>query len=282
MNHLEPDKTKEDMIRKITEVFQATNGNILSREGAVDPADAGAKIFEAPLIKFASANDGLWEEYHAPDVIGSWFMGPKEWLAGAETVICFFLPFSEYIRKDNYKAPEIVSTAWLQSWKEGQEFVLDFERAVVDMLEAEGSRCCAPTLDERYQSFMKELFSSNWSERHAAFAAGLGTFSLSKGMITERGIAGRFGSVITDRSIEPDQREYHDIYEYCINCGACARRCPANAISREYGKNHEICNDYQVRKCAPYEPLCACGKCQTMVPCETGIPGKGRKYAESL
>jgi len=35
---------------------------------------------------------------------------------------------------------------------------------------------------------------SSWSERHAAYAAGLGTFSLNDALITPKGIAHRLGS----------------------------------------------------------------------------------------
>jgi epoxyqueuosine reductase len=40
-------------------------------------------------------------------------------------------------------------------------------------------------------------YASSWSERHAAYAAGLGTFGLCDGLITARGKAVRFGSIIS-------------------------------------------------------------------------------------
>lgn len=43
---------------------------------------------------------------------------------------------------------------------------------------------------------------SRWSERHAAYAAGLGTFSLSDGFISSRGIAHRCGLCQTKVSCE--------------------------------------------------------------------------------
>jgi epoxyqueuosine reductase QueG len=39
----------------------------------------------------------------------------------------------------------------------------------------------------------KYVFSSNWSERHAAYTAGLGTFGLCDGLITPLGKAMRVG-----------------------------------------------------------------------------------------
>ena len=47
---------------------------------------------------------------------------------------------------------------------------------------------------------------SNWSERHIAYAAGLGTFSLSDGFITERGIAHRCGSAVVGLELPASPR----------------------------------------------------------------------------
>ena len=96
----------------------------------------------------------------------------------------------------------------------------------------------AQSLDDHNESTLS--YTSNWSERHVAFVCGLGTFGLSKGLITKKGIAGRFGSIITELTLSPDQREYHCIYEYCSMCGACVKNCPVNAISLDKGKNHAI------------------------------------------
>lgn len=91
---------------------------------------------------------------------------------------------------------------------------------------------------DRAEKWQGASYTSNWSERHVAFVCGLGTFGLSKGLITEKGIAGRLGSLIVSEKFAPRTREYTDIYEYCTRCGACIRRCPAGAISLENGKEH--------------------------------------------
>ena len=111
-----------------------------------------------------------------------------------------------------------------------------------------------------------------WSERHAAYVCGLGTFGLSKGLITRKGIAGRFGSVVTDIELEPDPREYSGVYDWCINCGACIARCPAKAISFEKGKEHSPCLDMLLQSGKRFAPRYGCGLCQTGVPCEHQRP----------
>jgi epoxyqueuosine reductase QueG len=120
-----------------------------------------------------------------------------------------------------------------------------------------------------------ERLVSNWSERHVAFVCGLGTFGLSKGLITEKGVAGRFSSIVTDMGLSPSVRPYEGLYDYCIFCGLCARRCPANAISLDTGKAHEPCEAFLNETRALFSPRYGCGKCQSGMPCESRIPAKG-------
>ena len=105
-----------------------------------------------------------------------------------------------------------------------------------------------------------------------AFIAGLGTLSLNRSLITERGSAGRLGSVVTDLPLKPTPRYYKEIEENCTHCGACIHRCPPQAID-ETGKNHAICSNYLDGVLKQFSPRYGCGKCQTAVPCEERIPG---------
>ena len=147
---------------------------------------------------------------------------------------------------------------------------------IADALRAEGFKAEIPAVSDRFKIYRDanavQPFASNWSERHTAFACGIGTFSLSKSMITEKGSAGRFGSIITDAVFEPTVRKYEDIYEYCSMCGACQVRCPAGAISLAKGKDHWLCSEYVDKMGEKYDPRYGCAKCQCGCPCEKGIP----------
>jgi epoxyqueuosine reductase len=100
----------------------------------------------------------------------------------------------------------------------------------------------------------------------------LGTFGLSKGLITAKGVAGRFASIITELELPPDTRNYKSIYEYCSLCGACVKKCPAGAISIKKGKDHIACSAFLDKTTEKYAPRYGCGKCQTGVPCENKVP----------
>ena len=68
----------------------------------------------------------------------------------------------------------------------------------MEQLEAAGIEAVAPLLSPHWARSDQGPYApcSNWSERHAAYAAGLGTFGLCDGLITPVGKAMRTGSVV--------------------------------------------------------------------------------------
>ena len=268
--------TSQDLSRDCLDIFTQTEGN------TVDIPDIGETVlYDTPLIGFASADDELFERFRRKEVIGANFMGPHEWLPEAKTVISFFLPISETVRKSNLADATDPSKEWLYARIEGQEFIGRYMAAIKKHLEEKGISACVPSSDERFGlkiEFTVEGFrpafhaDSKWSERHAAYACGLGTFGLSRGLITEKGMAGRFASIIVSEPFEPTPRKYTGIDDYCIKCGACIRKCPVNAISLKHGKNNLQCHRHVEKMKKKYSPRYGCGKCQVGVPCEARCP----------
>ncbi len=255
--------------------------NYVSEEDALAPELAGLRIYDPPLLGCASADDALFTELQRPGAVGPQFMPPERWLPGARSVISFFLPFSGEIRRSN-RSGASASSQWLHGRIEGQRMVMQLAAYIAGELESAGFPSVVPCSDPRFKSVTAPnpavwdgaSFTSNWSERHIAYACGLGTFSLSKGLITPRGVAGRFGSVVTTLALEPSGRPYAGLYDYCTRCGACAARCPAGAISLEHGKDHVKCAAYLNATRMEGKPYYGCGKCQCGVPCESGIPAR--------
>lgn len=274
---------KEQIVAKINELFATLPRNVLTQQDAIPAQYVGTVLFDAPLVGFGAADDALFDEYKKGGVIGPWHMSPNEWLGGAQSVISLFFPISEQVRASNRSMKTQASAQWTYARIEGQRYITQFTKALEAWLAENGVRVCVPANDPRFAGVRfgkgidgyemdETIFGSRWSERHAAYVCGLGTFGLSKGLITKKGIAGRFASVIVDLQLPADKRAYTDIYEYCTRCGACAARCHVNAIDLEHGKDHMICGKEQDRSSVIHAPRYGCGLCQVGVPCETGIP----------
>lgn len=264
----------EDIVKS---TFEKCAGNAISEKDAITPDLVGVEMFEVPLVGIGCAEDELYRELKKDGVVGAWHMSPKEWLEEGKTVVSLFFPFTEAVKKSNRESVGNPSSAWLHGRIEGQQFIFSYMKALSEALEAQGIKTCVPGLDERFTQIKEEgIFASNWSERHNAFICGLGTFGLSKGIITEKGMAGRLGSIIIDKEMAADVRKYTEIYEYCSMCGACTRRCPAEAITLKNGKDHVKCNACLQATKEKFAPRFGCGLCQTRVPCESRIPVKGK------
>lgn len=274
---------KHELIRVASNFVESDEDNYIKKENAISDSTVGMKIFENPIFAFGDALDEFFIRLQDPDVIGSHFKMPKEWLPQAKTVVSFFLPFTENVKRSNSQERMWPSQEWLHGRIEGQAFLNKLSGFLQTELINSGHMSIAPSLDKSFWSKQKlddenQLsFTSNWSERHVAFVCGLGTFGLSKGLITSKGMAGRFGSIVTELEIIPNEREYEGIYEYCSECGACIKKCPVHAITFENGKDHIVCCEFVDLTKNKYKPRYGCGKCQVSVPCESCIPVKSIK-----
>jgi epoxyqueuosine reductase len=252
----------------------------------------GSPMWEEPLVGFADGDDQLFGTFKS--VVGPFHLTPRAALAahsehpmdastnhGARVaVVSWILPVAEATRLSNAQMTEGPSLQWNHTRFQGEEFNDSLRRHVVRLLEERGYVAVAPVLTS---SFRTKGLASTWSERHIAFAAGLGTFGLSDGLITARGIAHRCGSVVFNAACLPTPRRYTHHQEYCpypfdASCGVCIQRCPAGAISAA-GHDKVKCQAYMktaladwVKKPGYLGSYVACGLCQTNVPCESQIP----------
>lgn len=215
------------------------------------------------MVGIADASDPLWDKLKEPEIIGSHHLNPKEWLSTAKSVISYFLPFTKHVYTSN-QSDGPPSKEWLYGRCEGEIFNNELRNFIIQLIKIEGGVAMAPALNENFANIDHR---SNWSERHVAFIAGLGTFGLSHSLITNMGTAGRFGSVIVDMELEPKKRPYEETEEYCTKCGTCMDRCPIQAIKDDF-KDKWSCSSYLDSVLELNRPRYGCGKCQTAVPCE--------------
>ena len=275
--------TPEDL-QLITADFLQSDLNHITAENACDDACIGTAFYTDPLFGVADAADPLFPALRDPQITDPGLLMPADMLPGARRVISWFLPFSEAVRRGNARRMSAPGQLWQQARAEGQDANFAFGEAICGALTREGYSAMQPSLSDKFR--MLRPFCSNWSERHVAYIAGLGTFGLSKGLITARGIAGRFGSVVTDAPLPVTKRPYDSSFAYCLMCGACARNCPAGAIDPKkgvaLGKDHLLCSPFvkswnSLQRCGSGERMrYGCGKCQVGVPCEAGIPRRAR------
>jgi len=253
---------------------------------------ANEKAFGSPLIGFARGDDPLFEafkEHVGPFHLTSWeifaltfddpHVRPEE-----ISVISWILPQNALTKAENSREKTYPSERWARGRIFGEIVNEKLRRHVVENLVSKGIQAVAPVLSPQFSWRISPRydFASTWSERHAAFAAGLGTFGLCDGLITPAGKAMRTGSVVARVQVPPTQRPYTDHRAYCLffsrgTCGKCIPRCPVGAITPR-GKDKRKCAAYVGGAAREYVKSryglegYACGLCQTGVPCESGIP----------
>jgi epoxyqueuosine reductase len=282
---------KDHQIQRVHRfITQLVAESPLNRLSVVD----SGPIFDEPLIGVSDGDDPLFTEYKR--IIGAFHLTPREILAGSVApeqrrqigsdirVICWVLPFTERIKASNAEADAWPpSPLWSEGTERGEAFNNHLREQLVQFLTDQGHVAVAPMHSQLW--YKPNRYVSNWSERHALYAAGLGTFSLTRGFITERGVAMRCGSVVVNASLTPTPRRYTSHTENCLfyadgTCGECIARCPAGAITTD-GHDKVRCREYRDRvfdslveqQGLEAEPS-GCGLCQTGVPCESGIPEK--------
>lgn len=284
MTKTTPNRTRL-WLEKLVRDFCATPANSLAN-GTGEPA------WDSPQFGYARGDDPLFEQIK--NDIGPFYWTPHEAfqlaypataLAAADlSVICYILPQTEATRHDQRLETELPAERWARSRFHGEEFNCALRTHLAEALTEAGYPATAPerSADFAYRQSPRFGLVSNWSERHTAWVAGLGTFGLSDGLITRAGKAVRFGSVVARIDLEASPRPYTGHQDWCLwyakrTCGACMQRCPIDAITAK-GHDKPKCCDYIRQITAPYVQehygtgATPCGLCQVKIPCEACAP----------
>lgn len=254
----------------------------------------GEKAWERPHVAVARGDDPLF--LRIKEMIGPFLWTPEEAFALAFPaapapacelrVISYVLPQTPQTRADQRHESTVPAERWARSRFHGEEFNCALRLHLAATLTAAGYPAVAPERLPGFAYRQSERFglASNWSERHAAFIAGHGTFGLSDALITRWGKAVRFGSVVARIDLPASARSYGDDHHaWCLwyakgTCGACVGRCPAAAITTGEGHDKDACFSYIRETTTPYATrtfgtgATPCGLCQVKIPCEARVP----------
>jgi ferredoxin len=221
----------------------------------------GGNIFSQPQVGVAHGNDPIFFKFK--ELIGSEHYTPLEmWLASGQKqlpaldikVVSIVYPFTDEIRKRSIaplKLPKIILPTEIYSV--ARNFAKAFRNhtmeKIVEFFRRRGYQAISGKLSDAYTLVARKNFYSTWSENHIAFAAGLGTFGLHEGLITDLGCNIRLASVITNAPLNITRRKSDEPYANCLyyakaTCRECAKNCPASAIT-EKGYDKTKCNKYR-------------------------------------
>lgn len=237
------------------------------------------------LVRWGTPKVGL-ADAHGPEisrlreVASPFHITPEDVLPGARTVVSYFLPFTRSLDRTNLPSGEVPSMEWAVAYEETNRMIRRINKALIDWLAFTGAESRDP--DAAY-CFDRERLVSEWSQRHVAWAAGLGTFGINNMLITPTGCCGRFGSIVTDSALKTDQPLAGElcIYKKTGQCRACVARCPSKALTLQ-GFDRKKCYELVSRNAKIFTGLGisyeeagndpgigseVCGKCTTCIPC---------------
>jgi epoxyqueuosine reductase QueG len=208
------------------------------------------RIFDTPVIGVAKGDDPIFSKFK--EVVGPKHLTPAEmWvqsglpdeegLASRLRIVSILFPYVELIRQESKNAVEMPAEIYSVGRNFANAFMDDVLEKTVVFFQDKGFQATSGMHSPAFQIIITEKpigIYSVWSERHMAFAAGLGTFSLHEGFISEIGCNIRIASIITDAPLDITPRKSDDPYANCLfytrgKCKKCAARCPGNAITEE-------------------------------------------------
>lgn len=212
-------------------------------------------IFGRPVMGVVDASAGIFEVFRR--VVSPRHIQPADLLQtlwphldgeASVKVVSWALPFSREIRVSN-RGQEWPSEVYSAARNNGAALIDQTLILITRILWARGCAAAAPAQTEGYDAFRspEHTFSSSWSERHVAYAAGLGQFGLNGCLMTVLGTNVRFASLVTSLPLEVTVERRPDYRAPCLedggeSCGLCLERCPVKAISRN-GLDKSKCFD---------------------------------------
>jgi epoxyqueuosine reductase QueG len=229
-------------------------------------------LWRDPIVAIISAKDNKLKILQ--NVVSNEHFMPADILPDAKSIISFFIPFQENIAKSNVKGL-MASKEWATAYMNTNNLIKTINDNVEQILAKKGYKTGKIPATHNFDP--KKLI-SNWSHRHIAYIAGLGTFGINNMLITNKGCCGRFGSIIINYEFD-EYKQIGEIKEKCLNklngsCGICQKKCSVNAYENNKYNRHKcyeqcLTNGKYYKE---YDNSDICGKCLVGLPCSIKEP----------
>jgi epoxyqueuosine reductase QueG len=229
-------------------------------------------LWKKPIIEIISANDKKLEILK--DTVSNEHIMPFDILPDAKSIISFFIPFRENIVKSNIKGI-MASKEWMIAYIKTNDLIKTINDNIEEIMGQKGYK--TGKIPATHNFDVKKLI-SNWSHRHIAYIAGIGTFGINNMLITKNGCCGRFGSIIINYELD-EYKQTVETKEKCLNklngtCGICQKKCIANAYENDKYNRHKCYEqclaNAEYHKEIGYADIC--GKCLVGLPCSIKEP----------
>jgi epoxyqueuosine reductase len=272
----------------IQETYESLERNHFSTLGRPDHV-----MWDAPFFGISTGDDPYYTflkehigAFHWSPLEAYRLKYPGEGDASQLRVISICFPQTMESKKSQALETVCPSREWIVTRGEWEPLIREFSEKLTQTLENKGVRSASiellPGLMVHKDGNLG--LSATWSHRHAAYISGLGTFGLSDGLITKKGKAVRFTSLVVESPLPVEVRPYENHQEWCLyykdgSCGVCMNRCPIQAIT-EQGHDKNACADYEDVFSVKYWPkdidrgnyILGCGLCQAGIPCQNFRP----------
>lgn len=225
-------------------------------------------LFREPMVGFVSVDDPAI--VNVKEIVGPWHDSPEDQLPGARTIIAYTVPFTKKVAHD----PEFAKFSGLV-WSEAYVLInKNFElisNIVADYLRSQGYEASTVKATNDYDQSNPV---SSWSHRTMACAAGLGRFGMNRILMTSKGSAVRYCSLLTTAELTPSGPYDGPV---CLgldggDCTICLDACPVNALTHWYEGGNFDCQDLQetyhdkMIEELSVDTAGTCGKCIAVCP----------------
>jgi len=238
-----------------------------------DANNTAYKYWKVPIIKIISANNKKLKSLKSS--VSAEHLLPDDILPDAKSIISFFIPFTENIVNSNIEG-KMASKEWVTGYIKTNDLIKIINGNIESLMIKNGYKAGKIPATHNFDT---EKLTSNWSHRHIAYIAGIGTFGINNMLITKNGCCGRLGSIIINYEFN-EYKQIPKVKEKCLNkfngsCGICQKKCIINAYENSYNrfKCYEQClKNAEKHKNIGYGDVC--GKCLAGIPCSMNEPKK--------